>query len=50
MPPYFAKLELNSLLSENKFVKRNLQLFKEAGGINRALNGEEFERIKYKSK
>ena len=45
-----GKLELNSLLADNKFVKRNLQIFKEAGGITRALKGEEFERIKYKSK
>ncbi len=45
-----AKLELNSLLAENKIVKRNLQLFKNAGGIRRALDGEEFERIKYKSR
>ena len=45
-----AKLELNSLLADNKFVKINLQIFKEGGGITRALKGEEFERIKYKSK
>ena len=45
-----AKLDLNSLLDENKFVKRNLQIFKDAGGIRRALDGEESDRIKYKSK
>ena len=45
-----AKLDLNSLLDENKFVKRNLQIFKEAGGVRRALDGEESDRIKYKSK
>ncbi|MGA8484212.1 MAG: hypothetical protein WB706_07405, partial [Nitrososphaeraceae archaeon] len=45
-----AKLELNSLISDNKIVKSNLQIFMKAGGINRALNGEEFERIKYKSR
>ena len=45
-----AKLELNSLLADNKIVKRNLQIFKDAGGINRTLNGEEFERRKYKSR
>ena len=38
------------MLFENKTVKLNLQIFKEAGGIRRALNGEEFERIKYKSR
>ena len=27
-----------------------MQIFKEGGGITRALKGEEFERIKYKSK
>ena len=43
-------MELNSLLFENNTVKLNLQLFKQSGGIRRALNGEEFERIKYKSR
>ena len=45
-----ARLELYSLLSENNIVKRNVQIFKESGGIRRALNGEESERIKYKSR
>ena len=45
-----ARLELNSLISDNKIVKSDLQIFMKAGGINRALNGEEFERIKYKSR
>ena len=44
------RLELNSLISDNKIVKSDLQIFMKAGGINRALNGEEFERIKYKSR
>ena len=45
-----ARQELYSLLSENYIVKRNLKIFEEAGGIWRALNGEESERIKYKSR
>ena len=45
-----ARLELYSLISENNIVKRNLKIFKEAGGIRRTLNGEESEKIKYKSR
>ena len=45
-----AKLELNSLLADNNIVKRNVQIFKDSGGVNRALSGEESERIKYKSR
>ena len=45
-----AELELNSSLTDIKIIKRNLQIFMERGGIYRALDGEKFDRINYKSK
>ena len=45
------KIKLDSLISDNRIVKSNLQIFMESGGgIYRALDGEKFDRIKYQSR
>ena len=45
-----AKLELNSILNQNKVVKRNLEIFKEEWGVNSQLDRNHRERIRYKAK